>query len=152
MYCPARYGARISQVIQSFPSNAIIQLIAHDFHSQAFTATDSSVTVEIEEIFFLDDIISSSKACLTDGVGTMSPEFAKAVQQELFSRSGRPNRKPIPYPRALQIRFQGSKGMLTVDWRLQGRAICIRVRLSSCFVDNASYIFRTAKHDQIRRS
>ncbi|KAJ3488459.1 hypothetical protein NLI96_g2801 [Meripilus lineatus] len=103
--CPARYGARISQ---------------------AFTATDSSVSVQAEEIITLDDIkTADGQWCFTDGVGTISPDLARAIWRELRARRKRVTRV-APYPRAFQIRFQGSKGMLSVDHRLSGRAICLR--------------------------
>lgn len=50
IYCPARYGARMSQ---------------------AFTATDPSIVVPAEEIFTIDDIERNGH-CFTDGVGTVS--------------------------------------------------------------------------------
>lgn len=106
MLCPARYGARLAQ---------------------AFTATDASVTVEeVEEIFYLDDIKpSEGNYCFTDGVGTMSKELAIEISKELRSkrRRGRHNKFQ---PRAFQVRFMGSKGMLSVDYKLQGRAIGLR--------------------------
>lgn len=86
--------------------------------------------VEAEEIFIIPDIIAkNSNACFTDGVGLMSPDIAREIGRELQSRARRQH-KQAPYPRALQIRFQGSKGMLSVDYRLSSRAICIRVNLS----------------------
>lgn len=104
IYCPARYGARISQ---------------------AFTATDSSVTVEPDEIFEESDIEDpTGKWCFTDGVGTMSVQLARDIWKVLAAR--RRGSRWQTYPRALQIRFQGSKGMLSVDHRLAGRAICLR--------------------------
>lgn len=112
IYCPARYGARISQ---------------------AFTATDSSVSVEAEEIIPIEDIevekiangILVGQWCFTDGVGTISRDLARAVWAQLQARSRR-GKQNKTYPRALQIRFQGSKGMLSVDHTLSGRAICLR--------------------------
>ncbi|RDB29625.1 RNA-dependent RNA polymerase 1 [Hypsizygus marmoreus] len=106
MRCPARYGARIAQ---------------------AFTATDASVTIKaIEEIFYLDDIkAQSGNYYFTDGVGTMSKELAVEISRELKSkrRKGRSNKI---HPSAFQVRFMGSKGMLSVDYKLSGRAICLR--------------------------
>ncbi|TCD63395.1 hypothetical protein EIP91_005603 [Steccherinum ochraceum] len=105
IYCPARYGARISQ---------------------SFTATDSSITAEAEEVLMLDDIWDPTKTwAFTDGVGTISPELARAISNELRARGRRANRGRT-YPRAFQIRFMGTKGMLSVDHTLAGRAICIR--------------------------
>lgn len=104
IYCPARYGARISQ---------------------AFTATDSSVTVTAEEIFEDDDIFDATGTwCFTDGVGTISPQLARDIWKVLAAR--RRGARWQTYPRALQVRFQGSKGMLSVDYRLSGRAIVLR--------------------------
>ncbi|KAF9458199.1 RNA-directed RNA polymerase 2 [Collybia nuda] len=109
IFCPARYAARLSQ---------------------AFTATDTSVSVEVEEIIYIEDVLidnsndSSSKYCFTDGVGTMSRELAIEISQALKSKRRRTYHKR--YTAALQVRFMGSKGMLSVDYRLQGRAICIR--------------------------
>ncbi|KAJ7102228.1 RNA-directed RNA polymerase 2 [Mycena belliarum] len=103
-YCPARYAARISQ---------------------AFTATDST-SVEVEEILQLPDISTpSGEYVFTDGVGTMSLELAEAIWVQLRS-SKRRNRRVKNHPRALQIRFQGSKGMLSVDYRLKGHVFCLR--------------------------
>ncbi|KAG6842522.1 hypothetical protein C0991_000048 [Blastosporella zonata] len=101
-YCPARYGARISQ---------------------AFTATDASVTIHPEEVIHVEDIkTEDGEYSFTDGVGTMSRELAIDVSKGL-KQHGR-NRKG--YSRAFQIRFQGSKGMLSIDHTLGGRAICLR--------------------------
>ena len=102
--CPARYGARISQ---------------------AFTATDPSVLVEVEEIMTIDDI-KVGKWCFTDGVGTMSKELARGIWKELQRRRKRSAHHALPYPSAFQIRFQGSKGMISIDHMLSGRAICLR--------------------------
>lgn len=104
IYCPARYGARVSQ---------------------AFTATDSSLTAEAEEVIYIKDI-KRGKYCFTDGVGTISPHLARAIWAELHVKKGRLDRRRDAYPRAFQVRFQGSKGMLSVDHRLSGNIIGIR--------------------------
>ena len=103
IYCPARYGARISQ---------------------AFTATDASLSVEVDELFTKKDIERNS-SCFTDGVGTMSRDMAKAVSKARGAARRRPGQKK-PYAHALQVRFMGSKGMLSVDHKLSGRAVCLR--------------------------
>ncbi|KAG6879393.1 hypothetical protein C0992_003010 [Termitomyces sp. T32_za158] len=105
MFCPARYGARISQ---------------------AFTATDVSVTIHPEEVLRTEDInTEKGNYCFTDGVGTISRDLAIEVSTKLRSNRQRGRRKR-GYARALQVRFQGSKGMLSVDHTLGGRAICLR--------------------------
>ena len=104
-YCPARYGARVSQ---------------------AFTATDASISVEADEIFPIPDInTADEKWCFTDGVGTISPQLARDVWQKQRDMRKRARRNKT-YPRAIQVRFGGSKGMLSVNHKLTGRAICLR--------------------------
>jgi RNA-dependent RNA polymerase len=107
-HCPARYAARIAQ---------------------SFTATDSSVTIEAEEVLFIKDIerkdSNGRKSCFTDGVGTISPELARSIRHALYNKARR-RRKPLAKPTAFQIRFMGAKGMLSVDHTLRGSEICIR--------------------------
>ncbi|KAF5355063.1 hypothetical protein D9756_005511 [Leucocoprinus leucothites] len=93
-FCPARYGARISQ---------------------AFSATDAAV-VDVDEILIRDDIITDDgRYTFTDGSGGMSADIAR----EIWRLVGR-NRDHDDFPRAYQIRFQGSKGMISVDHTLNG--------------------------------
>ncbi|KAJ2928805.1 hypothetical protein H1R20_g8302, partial [Candolleomyces eurysporus] len=106
-YCPARYAARLSQ---------------------AFTATDASVSVNVEEIIIMDDIEvndNGQKYCFTDGVGTMSEEVAREIWRTL-KRTRKRLRSVRGHPSAYQVRFMGSKGMLSVDHKLSGRAVCLR--------------------------
>ncbi|KAH8102595.1 RNA dependent RNA polymerase-domain-containing protein [Cristinia sonorae] len=104
IYCPARYGARISQ---------------------AFTATDSSISIDPGEIKMLNDIKDpTGQWCFTDGVGTISRELAREIWRGLNRRRKRHNRRASPA--AFQIRFMGSKGMVSVDYTLTGRVICLR--------------------------
>ncbi|KZT06877.1 RdRP-domain-containing protein [Laetiporus sulphureus 93-53] len=105
IYCPARYAARMSQ---------------------AFTTTDSSIAIEPEEVMPLDDVMDSEdRYCFTDGVGTLSAELAREIWMELRLKRRRARRTKT-YPRLFQIRFMGSKGMLSVDYTLKGRSICLR--------------------------
>ncbi|KAF9450089.1 RdRP-domain-containing protein [Macrolepiota fuliginosa MF-IS2] len=93
-FCPARLGARVSQ---------------------AFSATDAAV-VEVDEILIDEDIeTGDGKYVFTDGSGGMSEELAR----EIWRLIGR-KRDLDEYPHAYQIRFQGSKGMLSVDYTLNG--------------------------------
>ena len=95
IYCPGRYGARISQ---------------------AFTSTDSSVSIEPEEIREEPDVEVdkvqgnplSGKWNFTDGVGTISPELAKLIWDTMRARRRSARRVRI-YPKCFQIRFQGCK-------------------------------------------
>ncbi|KAI0669992.1 RdRP-domain-containing protein [Trametes maxima] len=103
--CPARYAARISQ---------------------AFTATDASITVDVGHVIYGNDMKDSTgKRAFTDGVGTISPQLAQEIWRALQEKKRR-GRRDRSYPRAYQIRFQGSKGMLSVDYTLTGRSILLR--------------------------
>lgn len=105
IYCPARYGARISQ---------------------AFTTTDSTVTVPVEEII-IDKDISNEQYCFTDGVGSISKSLARKIWKALQKRGSRSARRAVTYPRAFQIRLVGAKGMLSVDHRLpRGDTVVLR--------------------------
>lgn len=118
--CPARYAARLSQ---------------------AFTATDASVTVNVEEILLdLPDIHTEDrKYCFTDGVGTVSQELAHDIWSEL-KKTRRRARKSKGHPKAFQIRFQGSKGMLSVDHKLSGRLLCLRQSMIKFSAPNSPVI------------
>jgi hypothetical protein len=98
MRCPARYGARISQ---------------------AFTATDAA-KVLVEHIIRLDDIkTEDGKYIYTDGVGTVSTDLARDISRAVGGR-------PPDFSRVFQIRYLGSKGMLSVDPTLDARSIGLR--------------------------
>lgn len=109
--CPGRYAARISQ---------------------AFTSTDSGVSVEPKEIRVEPDIevfkipgdLSSGKWNFTDGVGTISPELADEIWDAICARQRNP--RLTCAPRCFQIRFQGCKGMVSVDHRQRGRKLVLR--------------------------
>lgn len=109
---PARYAARISQ---------------------AFSATDPSITLEAEEIINGRDIESFNEEgdviLFTDGVGTMSRDTAErigiALAENRAHRRNARHRKPLEQC-AYQVRIGGSKGMLSVDWRFNDSAICLR--------------------------
>ncbi|KAJ3575271.1 hypothetical protein NP233_g1196 [Leucocoprinus birnbaumii] len=99
-FCPARYGARISQ---------------------AFSATDAAV-VNVDEILIRDDITTADgKYLFTDGSGGMSEDIAR----EIWRLTGR-GRDHDDFPHAYQIRFQGSKGMISIDHTLRGNALSLR--------------------------
>jgi RNA-dependent RNA polymerase len=93
-YCPARYGARVSQ---------------------AFTATDQSIQVEAEEIEIKPDIERDGWN-FTDGVGTISPELAESICRALYHKRKR-RRKPVAEPTTFQIRLQvvGISSLLSIS-------------------------------------
>ncbi|KAF8609453.1 RdRP-domain-containing protein [Ceratobasidium sp. AG-I] len=96
---PARMGARIAQ---------------------AFSSTDLSISVE--ELIVSPDI-ERNGSCFTDGVGTISPEVAKLMWRSLTKLR---KRRSYFLPAAYQVRLGGHKGMLAIDYRLEGSVICVR--------------------------
>ena len=113
---PARMGARIAQ---------------------AFSSTDLSISVE--ELIVSPDI-ERNGSCFTDGmchfisvvlridistigVGTISPEVAKQMWRSLTKLR---KRRSYFLPAAYQVRLGGHKGMLAIDYRLEGSVICVR--------------------------
>ncbi|EKM55555.1 uncharacterized protein PHACADRAFT_161565 [Phanerochaete carnosa HHB-10118-sp] len=109
MRCPARYGARVAQ---------------------AFTTTEAAVEVEVEEVFPVEDMMDpNGYRSFTDGIGLVSQELAADIWGALQEKSVRHRRYGRCMPRAFQIRFQGFKGMLSVDHNLSGRAVCLRLSM-----------------------
>jgi RNA-dependent RNA polymerase len=102
--CPARYAARLSQ---------------------AFTATEAATTVKVESIIIEKDIkTKNEKYTFTDGSGNLSEDLAREIWQ-VIGQKREENKENFPH--AYQIRFAGSKGMLSVDHRLKGsRTIALR--------------------------
>ncbi|KAJ3567357.1 hypothetical protein NP233_g6417 [Leucocoprinus birnbaumii] len=117
MRCPARYAARISQ---------------------AFTATDAAV-VPVEEVLPLADIKTpDGKYVFTDGVGTMSMDLARAIWGQL-RESKKKRGKLSDFPHAYQIRYRGSKGMVSIDHTLNGvHSIGIRPSMTKFEADEMS--------------
>jgi hypothetical protein len=118
MRCPARYAARISQ---------------------AFTATDAAV-VPVEEVLPLDDMKTpDGKYVFTDGVGTMSKDLARAIWGKLRETKKKKKGKASDFPHAYQIRYRGSKGMLSIDHTLNGvHSIGLRPSMTKFEVDEES--------------
>ncbi|KAG8877862.1 hypothetical protein FRB98_006509 [Tulasnella sp. 332] len=92
--------------------------------SQAFTATEPSVTLEIEEIFPAADI-ERNGSNFTDGIGDISPDMAAEIARSLQSRIGGKKRFFVA-PSAYQFRMGGYKGVLAVDYKLRDMEIKLR--------------------------
>lgn len=101
--CPARYAARVSQ---------------------AFTATEAA-TVKVEEIIRKKDVTTRDKKYIfTDGSGGISKDLAREIWRVIGPKSGGVD---TDFPHAYQIRYEGSKGMLSIDYKLNGsKAITLR--------------------------
>jgi len=123
LQCPARYAARLAQ---------------------AFTATNASVEIEVDSATQEPDLSTANGMYhFTDGVGTISGNLAQDIAQTLQA-SKRKRKTGKARPKAFQIRFQGSKGMVSVDYRLQGRSICLRPSMIK-FQDAASTTLEIAR-------
>ncbi|KAF8609423.1 RdRP-domain-containing protein [Ceratobasidium sp. AG-I] len=115
---PARMGARIAQ---------------------AFSSTDLSISATVEEIIVSPDI-ERNGSCFTDGVGTISPEVAKQIWRSLNKLR---KRRSFFLPAAYQVRLGGHKGMLAIDYRLEGSVICVRKSMDK--FDSASLDIEVAR-------
>jgi hypothetical protein len=101
MLCPARYAARLSQ---------------------AFTTTeDATVKVDKKDIIHTADVTVKAKRqveyIFTDGSGDISDDLAREIWSRIRPKD---NITGGDYPRTYQIRMGGSKGMLSVNYKLNG--------------------------------
>ncbi|KAL9600254.1 MAG: hypothetical protein Q9219_003298 [cf. Caloplaca sp. 3 TL-2023] len=83
---------------------------------QAFTETPSSVSIKPNCVWVMNDV-ERNKRCFSDGCGTCSPGILATLQDT--QQSGVP-------ATVFQVRFQGAKGVLSLDNRLQGDMLCLR--------------------------
>ncbi|KAG8971334.1 hypothetical protein FRC05_011326 [Tulasnella sp. 425] len=100
---PARYGARMSQ---------------------AFTATEPGITLQLDEIVMTPDI-KRNGSNFTDGIGDISKYLAKKISRRLQRRPGSKKRFYLD-PSAYQFRMDGFKGMIAVNHRLEGLEVMLR--------------------------
>ncbi|KXL42944.1 hypothetical protein M433DRAFT_1076 [Acidomyces richmondensis BFW] len=85
---------------------------------QNFTDTNPTINIKQSELFELPMVLRNSRD-FSDGVGTISQELLSEVWKVYGTRR-------LLKPTALQIRFQGYKGMVSLDSRLRGRKLCLR--------------------------
>ncbi|KAF8686499.1 RdRP protein [Rhizoctonia solani] len=105
---PSRYGARMSQ---------------------AFSATSPSVVLKESEIKQIPELQASRKRIFSDGCATISRELAKDVWASLVENMPADRQaflQDVQPPSAFQIRIGGSKGMVRLDPKLEGRMLCLR--------------------------
>lgn len=86
---------------------------------QAFSDTRSPVQISSDSIVHIDDI-KKKKYVFSDGVGRISQELV----EEIWEKQGINDAKVKPV--VFQIRFAGSKGVVALDSRLQGRRLELR--------------------------
>ncbi|KAJ7785716.1 RdRP-domain-containing protein [Mycena metata] len=89
--------------------------------SQAFSASDPSVTLEEDQIHLVDDMISYTGSIFTDGCSSISMSLNRRVWKSLRASQ----RLPTP-PSALQFRCGGAKGVLVQNPKLRGDSLCFR--------------------------
>jgi len=102
MRCPARFAARLSQ---------------------AFTATDSSIIVEPDDIQRIPDI-ERNGFCFSDGNGVASPLMFQAILEA--RPQGRNIKKGKRTTSVVQVRIQGAKGVISEDPTLPGSVLQLR--------------------------
>ncbi|KAJ7171804.1 RdRP-domain-containing protein, partial [Mycena crocata] len=89
--------------------------------SQAFSASDPSVTLKTNQIQYELDKTSASGSVFTDGCSSISVALSCRVWSSL--RSSEKMRNP---PSALQFRCGGAKGVLVQNPRLKGETVVFR--------------------------
>ena len=70
------------------------------------------------QVFYMPDVARNDRN-FSDGVGTISPDLIREVRHVYGTRR---RLKPT----VLQIRFQGCKGMVSLDNRLVGKRLVLR--------------------------
>ncbi|OQR78246.1 RNA-dependent RNA polymerase 2-like [Tropilaelaps mercedesae] len=95
---------------------------------QCFSSTQETVEIRPDEEFLWDDVehpesvhpLSGRPYCFSDGCGKISLELMQQVWRTL------PRGASELQPSALQIRYRGCKGMVSLDLSLKGRALVLR--------------------------
>ena len=113
MYFPSRYGARLAQT---------------------FTATKSSIILKKEELRLIPDV-ENGDCVFTDGTflcisfntqfigcGKISLELAKRIWKNVEKKGSLDGNLPTTF----QFRLGGMKGMVSVDYHLEGSLLCYR--------------------------
>jgi len=97
---------------------------------QCFTDTNTSVKLDPTKIGVLETVERNGRD-FSDGVGTISPGLLKAVWRVY-------GLKRLLKPTILQIRFQGAKGVVSLDTRLEGQRLLLRSNMMK-FVGSNSW-------------
>ncbi|KAI0703549.1 RdRP-domain-containing protein [Cytidiella melzeri] len=108
--------------------------------AQAFTATDPSVEIAVDQWEIVEDL-GANPYLHTDGVGTISTQLADMIWDALCESRDENYRKVSVKPSAYQIRFLGCKGMVSVDPQLEGVMMRVRnsmVKFQGAFEERAS--------------
>ncbi|KAL2060352.1 hypothetical protein VTL71DRAFT_9747 [Oculimacula yallundae] len=85
---------------------------------QVFSDTRTAVAIDQASVVHVPDVERNGRT-FSDGVGTMSVKMMERIWDAL------PKAKRIK-PNLFQIRYQGAKGMISLDTRLQGDCLVLR--------------------------
>lgn len=85
---------------------------------QNFTDTNATVDVAQSAVRYLP-VVERNGRDFSDGVGTISSDLLQRIWRVY-------GQKRLLKPTVLQIRFQGAKGMVSLDSRLRGQQLCLR--------------------------
>lgn len=99
---------------------------------QNFTDTNATIQLRSQEVGTLPMIVRNGRD-FADGVGSMSEEMARDVCDVYGAR------RHIK-PRVFQIRFQGYKGMVSVNPSLRGRRLMLRDNMKKFDAPSAWYL------------
>ncbi len=92
--------------------------------SQAFTATEPSISLPLDDEIIIHPDIERNGSCFTDGIGDISKRFARRITRSLEKRPGR--HKFYVQPSAFQFRMGGFKGVLSINPYLTDTDILLR--------------------------
>lgn len=92
--------------------------------SQAFTATEPSIALPLDDDIPILPDIERNNSVFTDGVGEISRALARRIVKSL-EKSGRTKRFFVR-PGAFQFRMGGCKGVLMVNPELKDNGIRLR--------------------------
>lgn len=95
---------------------------------QNFTDTNETIEIQPESVSFLPMVIRNGYD-FSDGVGTISKDLLMKVWRVYGTRR-------LLKPTALQIRFQGCKGMVSLDTRLAGEQLLLRQNMKKFDTEN----------------
>ncbi|CAL3973231.1 unnamed protein product [Diplocarpon coronariae] len=85
---------------------------------QVFSDTRTAVSIDPSSVLLSEDVERNGHV-FSDGVGTMSAQMMSKIWDKLPS-------KKLVKPTLLQIRYQGAKGMVSIDTRLRGELLLLR--------------------------
>ncbi|PBP21236.1 RNA-binding, RBD [Diplocarpon rosae] len=85
---------------------------------QVFSDTRIAVSIDPSSVLLGEDVERNGRV-FSDGVGTISAEMMSKIWDKLPS-------KKLVEPSLLQIRYQGAKGMVSIDTRLRGELLLLR--------------------------